>query len=58
MLQTSPHMFSGPKTILENQQVHLGLLLILVYWITKENMNSLRINASDHSEIVINSPEV
>jgi hypothetical protein len=46
------------KTMIEKQQVHLELLLILHYLITKESMHIFRINTSDHSKIVINSPEV
>jgi hypothetical protein len=30
----------------------------LHYYLTKENKHILRINTSDHSKIVINSPEV
>jgi hypothetical protein len=40
------------------QQAHLELPMILHYQFTKENKHILRINTSDHSKMVINSPEV
>jgi hypothetical protein len=46
------------QTILGMQQAHLELPLIKHYYFTKENKHILRINTSDHSKIVINSPEV
>jgi hypothetical protein len=40
------------------QQIHLKLLWILSYAITKKNKHISRINISDNYKIVINSPEV
>jgi hypothetical protein len=40
------------------QQAHLELPLIMHYYFTKENKHILRIDTSDRSKIVINSPEV
>jgi hypothetical protein len=40
------------------QQIHLKLLWILSYAITKKNKHISRINISDNDKIVINSPEV
>jgi hypothetical protein len=46
------------KTKLGMQHIHLELLLILVYAITKKNKHISRINNSGNYKIVINSPEV
>jgi hypothetical protein len=40
------------------QHIHLELLLLLSYAITKKNKHISRINISDNYKIVINSPEV
>jgi hypothetical protein len=40
------------------QQALLEQPLILHYYFTKENKHISRINTSDHSKIVIHSPEV
>jgi mRNA-degrading endonuclease YafQ of YafQ-DinJ toxin-antitoxin module len=48
----------GSKTRLGMQHVHLELLWILIYAITKRNKHISRINISDNYKIVINSPEV
>jgi hypothetical protein len=46
------------KTRLGMQHLHLELLWILSYAITKKNKHISRINISDNKKIVINSPEV
>jgi hypothetical protein len=46
------------KTNLVIQYIHLELLWILSYAITKKNKHILRINISVNYKIVINSPEV
>jgi hypothetical protein len=46
------------KTELGMQHIHLELLEILSYAITKKIKNISRINISDNYKIVINSPEV
>jgi hypothetical protein len=51
-------MISGQKNKLDIQHIHLELLWILRYAITKKNKHISRINISDNHKIVINSPEV
>jgi hypothetical protein len=46
------------KTNLGMQHIHLELLWILSYAITKKNKHILRINISNNYKTVINSPEV
>jgi hypothetical protein len=46
------------KTRLGMQHIHLELLWILIYAITKKNKHTSRINISDNYKIVINSLEV
>jgi hypothetical protein len=46
------------KTRLGMQDIHLELLWILTYAITKKSKHISRINISDNYKIVINSPEV
>jgi hypothetical protein len=46
------------KTRLGMQHIHLELLWILSYAITKKNKHISGINISDNYKIVINSPEV
>jgi hypothetical protein len=46
------------KTYLGMQNMHLELLLILSYAITKKNKNISKINIYDNYKIVINSPEM
>jgi hypothetical protein len=46
------------KTKLGMQHIHLELLGILSYAITKKNKHISRINIYDNCKIVINSPEV
>jgi hypothetical protein len=46
------------KTRLGMQHIHLELLWILTYAITKKNKHISRINISGNYNIMINSPEV
>jgi hypothetical protein len=46
------------KTKLGIQHIHLELLWILSYAITKKNKHFTRINICDNHKIVTNSPEV
>jgi hypothetical protein len=46
------------KTNLGMQHIHLELLWILIYAITKKNKHISRINIYDNYKIVINLPEV
>jgi hypothetical protein len=49
-------LWSKPK--LGMQHIHLELLWILSYAITKKNKHISKINISEKNKIVINSPEV
>jgi hypothetical protein len=51
------HVISS-KTNLGMHHIHLELIWILIYAITKKNKNKSRINIFDNNTIVINSPEV
>jgi hypothetical protein len=46
------------ETMLAMQHIHLELIWILSYAITKKNKHNSRINISDNYKIIINSPEV
>jgi hypothetical protein len=46
------------KTNIGMQHIHLGLLWILIYEITKKNKNISRINISGNYKIMINSLEM
>jgi hypothetical protein len=46
------------KTRLGMQHIHLELLWILTYAITKKSKHISRINIADNYKIMINSPEV
>jgi hypothetical protein len=46
------------KTRIRMQHIHLELLWISIYAITKKNKHNSRINTSDNYKTVINTPEV
>jgi hypothetical protein len=59
--QTDPNFLTHDllsETRLEMQHIHLELLWILIYAITKKNKHISRLNISFNYKIVINSPEV